>query len=386
VKAVADHVHSLGLKFGICEDAGTATCAGYPGSLQHETQDANPFASWGVDYLKYDNCNNEGIPSQTRYTTMSNALKATGRPIMFSLCSGGQENVWTWGAGVDNMWRTTGDIADNFSSMLANFHSNVGLAAYAGPGGWNDPDTLESGNGGMNATEDQSQYSLWAEMALPLIEGSNIINASSQTLSILTNKAVIAVDQDPLGKQGTEVSSSGGLDVLAKPLANGDAAVALFNENGYTAAITTSAAAVGKSGASSYTLANLWSGAVSTTSGTISACVPAHGTVMYRVAGGSSGGGGGSSGGTGTGEVHAVGAGKCLDDPGSTTTLATQMQIWDCNGGTNQTWTHTSSGQLTVTVGGTTFCLDASGQGTSPGTKAIIWTCNGQYNQQWTLG
>ena len=379
MKAVADYVHSLGLKFGIYEDAGTATCAGYPGSLGHETQDANLFASWGVDYLKYDNCNNEGIPAQTRYTTMSNALKATGRSILFSLCSWGTENVWTWGAGVGNMWRTTGDIADNFSSMLSNFHSNVGLAAYAGPGGWNDPDMLETGNGGMTATEDQSQFSLWAEMAAPLIDGSNIINASSQTLSILTNKAVIAVDQDPLGKQGTEVSSAGGLDVLAKPLANGDVAVALFNETGSTATITTSAAAIGKSGASSYTLTDLWSGAVSTTSGTISASVPAHGTVMYRVSGGSTSTGGGA------GELHAVGAGKCLDDPNSTTTLATQQQIWDCDGGANQTWTHTSSNQLTVTVGGSTLCLDASGQGTSPGTKAILWTCNGQANQEWTV-
>ncbi len=379
MKAVADYVHSLGLKFGIYEDAGTATCAGYPGSLGHETQDANLFASWGVDYLKYDNCNNNGIPGQTRYTTMSNALKATGRSILFSLCSWGQESVWTWGGGVGNMWRTTGDINASFGSMLSIFHSNVGLAAFAGPGGWNDPDMMEIGNG-MSATEDQSQFSLWAEMASPLIDGSNIINASSQTLSILTNKAVIAVDQDPLGKQGTEVSSSGGLDVLAKPLANGDVSVALFNETGSTATITTSAAAVGKSGASSYALTNLWSGATSTTSGTISATVPAHGTVMYRVAGGSSGGGGGSA-----GAVHAVGAGKCLDDPNSTTTLGTQMQIWDCNGGANQAWTHTSSNQLTLTVGGTSLCLDASGQGTSAGTKVETWTCNGQANQQWTL-
>ena len=380
IAPVAAYVHSLGLKFGIYEDGGTETCAGYPGSLGHETQDANLFASWGVDYLKYDNCNNEGISSQTRYTTMRNALAATGRSILFSLCSWGQESVWTWGAGVGNMWRTTGDIADNFSSMLSNFHSNVGLAAYAGPGGWNDPDMLETGNGGMSETEDQSQFSLWAEMAAPLIDGSNIINASSQTLSILTNKAVIAVDQDSLGKQGTEVSSSNGLDVLAKPLANGDVAVALFNENSSTETITTSAAAIGKSGSSSYTLTDLWSGAVTTTSGTISASVPAHGTVMYRVSGGSTG----TS--PTTGEIHAVGAGKCLDDPDWATTSGTQQQIWDCNGGTNQTWTHNSSNQLTLTpAAGSTFCLDASGQGTTPGTKVIIWPCNSQANQQWTL-
>lgn len=284
ISGTAAYVHSLGLKLGIYEDAGTATCAGYPGSLGHETTDAKSFAAWGVDYLKYDNCNNQGISAQTRYTAMRDALKATGRPILFSLCSWGQESVWTWGAGVGNSWRTTGDISANFASMLSIFHQNVTLAQFAGPGGWNDPDMLEIGNG-MSTTENRSEFSLWAEMAAPLIAGTNIAGATSTTVGILTNKAVIAVDQDSLGKQGREVSSSGGLDVLAKPLANGDVSVALFNETGATATITTSAAAIGKSGASHYTLTNLWTGATSTTTGTISASVPAHGTVLYRVAG-----------------------------------------------------------------------------------------------------
>nr|WP_246508336.1 cellulose binding domain-containing protein [Actinocrinis puniceicyclus] len=283
ISGTASYVHSLGLKLGIYEDAGTATCAGYPGSLGHESTDANSFASWGVDYLKYDNCNNNGISAQTRYTAMRDALAATGRNILFSLCNWGQENVWTWGANVGNSWRTTGDINASYSSMLSIFHSNVALASYAGPGHWNDPDMLEVGNG-MSATEQQSEFSLWSEMAAPLIAGTNIANASSATLGILTNKNVIAVDQDSLGRQATEVTG-GGLDVLAKPLANGDVAVALFNEGGSSATITTSAAAIGKSGASSYTLTNLWTGAITTTTGTISASVPSHGTVMYRVAG-----------------------------------------------------------------------------------------------------
>ncbi|HET9169907.1 MAG TPA: ricin-type beta-trefoil lectin domain protein [Actinospica sp.] len=380
ISGTAAYVHSLGLKLGIYEDAGTATCAGYPGSLGHETTDANSFASWGVDYLKYDNCNNNGISAQTRYTAMRDALAATGRSILFSLCNWGQENVWTWGAGVGNSWRTTGDINASFSSMLSNFHTNVGLASYAGRGGWNDPDMLEVGNG-MSGTEDQSEFSLWAEMAAPLISGTNIANASSSTLSILTNSRVIAVDQDSLGRQGTEVSSAGGLDVLAKPLANGDVSVALFNETGTTATISTSAAAIGKSGASSYTLTNLWTGATSSTTGAISASVPAHGTVMFRVAGGSTGGGNPGT----TGEVHAVGAGKCLDVPNASTTPGTQVQIWDCAGGSGQTWTSTSSGALTVYSGSTQLCLDASGGQTSPGTKVETWTCNGQTNQQWTL-
>jgi alpha-galactosidase len=256
----------------------------------------------------------------------------------------------------------------------------VNLAAYAGPGGWNDPDMLEIGNG-MSATEDRSEFSLWAEMAAPLISGTNIANASSTTISTLTNTRVIAVDQDSLGKQGTMVSSSGGLDVLAKPLANGDVSVALFNETGSTATISTSAAAIGKTGASSYTLTDLWSGATSTTSGTISASVPAHGTVMYRVAGGTTGPGGGST----PGEIHAVGAGKCLDVPNSSTTGGTQLDIATCTGAANQIFTHTSGNQLTVYSGSSQQCLDANNKGTTAGTKVIIWSCNGQTNQQWLI-
>jgi alpha-galactosidase len=386
IAAVASYVHSLGLKLGIYEDAGTATCAGYPGSYGHEQQDANLFASWGVDYLKYDWCN---IPfssfpgqshqqvAQTLYTRMRDALAATGHPIVFSMCNGWDSSVrpWTWAAPVANLWRTTTDIQPNFSSMLSNFHTNVALASSAGPGAWNDPDMLEIGNG-MSATENQSEFSLWAEMAAPLIAGTNLASASSATLSILTNKAVIAVDQDPLGKQGTEVSSASGLDVLAKPLANGDVSVALFNETGSAATISTTAAAIGKTGSSSYTLTNLWTGATSTTTGTISAAVPAHGTVMFQVAGGSS-----ST--NPSGEIHAVGAGKCLDVPNSAQANGTQVDIWTCNGGSNQSWTYTSSRQLTVYGGAK--CLDAYNNQATPGTKAEIWDCNSGANQQWQV-
>ncbi|GAA1858000.1 glycoside hydrolase family 27 protein [Actinomadura bangladeshensis] len=384
IAAVADYVHSLGLKFGIYEDAGTATCAGFPGSYGHEQQDAGLFASWGVDYVKYDWCNVpfSGFPGQshqqvarTLYTRMRDALAATGRPIVFSMCNGwdGSVQPWTWAAPVANLWRTTVDIQPSYSSMLSNFRTNVGLARYAGPGAWNDPDMLEIGNG-MSAVEDRTEFSLWAEMAAPLIEGSDVADPSPATLSVLTNKAVIAVDQDPLGEQGTQVSSSGGLHVLAKPLANGDVSVVLFNETGSTATISTTAAAVGKSGASSYTLTDLWTGGTSTTTGTISASVPAHGTVMYRMAGGTT---------TPSGAVRAVGAGKCLDVPNSTQDNGAQVQIWDCNGGSNQSWTRTSSRQLTAYGG--TKCLDAYDNQTSPGTKVEIWDCNGGANQQWQV-
>jgi alpha-galactosidase len=384
IAAVASQVHSLGLKLGIYEDAGTATCAGYPGSYGHEQQDARLFASWGVDYLKEDWCN---IPfgdfsgqshqqvAQTLYTRMRNALSSTGRAIVFSMCNGWDSSVQpaNWAGPVANLWRTTVDIQPNFTSLLNNFHVNVGLAAHAGPGAWNDPDMLEIGNG-LTTTEGQAEFSLWAEMAAPLIEGANVVRPSSATLSILTNKAVIAVDQDSLGKQGTQVSSSGGHDVLAKPLANGDVSVVLFNETGSAATISTTASAIGKSGSSTYTLTDLWTGATSTTSGTISASVPAHGVVMYRVAGGGSG--------TTSGQIHAVGAGRCLDVPNSTQTNGTQLEIWDCNGGAGQIWA-SAGGRLTVYNGAK--CLDAYDNQTTAGTKVEIWDCNGGANQQWQV-
>ena len=282
IAGTAAYVHSKGLKLGIYEDAGTHTCKGYPGSLGHEYQDAKQFASWNVDYLKYDNCYNQGVSAQTRYTTMRNALQAAGRPMVYSICDIGLSSPWLWAANVGNLWRTTPDIQPNYSSMLSNFHKNVMLAQYAAPGHWNDPDMLEIGNG-MTATEDRTEFSLWAEMAAPLLAGDNLLAATSTTLSILGDKAVIAVDQDSLGRQGRMIRSSAGLDVLAKPLSGGDVSVVLFNETSTTATVSTTASAVGKSGASSYTLTDLWSGAVRTTSSEISASVPGHGVVMYRV-------------------------------------------------------------------------------------------------------
>jgi alpha-galactosidase len=288
ISGVASYVHGKGLKLGIYEDAGTATCAGYPGSLGHEQQDANLFASWGVDYLKYDNCNNTGVPAPQRYTAMRNALAATGRPILFSICDWGQEGPWNWGPGLGNLWRTTGDISDNYASMTGIFHSNVGLAPHSAPGAWNDPDMLEIGNGGMTAPEYRSEFSLWAEMAAPLLSGTDLRSASADTLAIYTNRDVIAVDQDPLGAQGRLVASASASNqhVLAKPLANGDVAVLLFNESGSAATFGTTATAAGVTPASTYTLTDLWAHTSRTTGGDISASVPAHGVVMYRVSGG----------------------------------------------------------------------------------------------------
>src|SRR3569833_4325473 len=202
------------------------TCAQtMPGALGHEKQDARLFAAWGVDYLKYDNCNNEGVDAVKRYTDMRDALKATGRPILFSMCEWGENKPWLWAKDVGNSWRTTGDISDGYSSMLGIVHQNKVLSQYAGPGHWNDPDKLEVGNGGMTATEYRSHFSLWAEMAAPLLAGTDLRNPSQTTLDILENKDVIAVDQDALGKQASVISSADGHWVLAKPLATGDVAV-----------------------------------------------------------------------------------------------------------------------------------------------------------------
>jgi alpha-galactosidase len=285
ISGTADYVHSKGLKLGIYEDAGTATCAGYPGSLGHEQIDAQTFADWGVDYLKYDNCNNAGSTTREqyiqRYSAMRDALKATGRPIVYSLCEWGINQPWEWGADVGHLWRTTGDIGDSYFSMLDIAEVNMGLDAFAGPGHWNDPDMLEVGNGGMTDTEYRSHFSLWAIMAAPLLIGTDLREATQATMDILLNKEVIAVDQDRLGIQARHVRSDGGHHVLVKPLADGDKAVALFNASDEPALISPSAAELGLPRRPAYVIRDLW--AHTTRAGRIAATVPPHGTAMYRV-------------------------------------------------------------------------------------------------------
>ncbi|GLZ31868.1 alpha-galactosidase [Lentzea sp. NBRC 105346] len=287
IKAVADYVHSKGLKFGIYTSAGTKTCNkdnGFPGGLNHEESDAQQFASWGVDYLKYDNCNNQGVDAKQRYRKMRDALKKTGRPIVFSLCEWGQNKPWEWASDTGHLWRTTGDINDTWPRTMSIYEKNVVLDKYAGPGHWNDPDMLEVGNGKMSATEYRSHFSLWAVMAAPLLIGSDLRKVNADTFTILENRDVIAVDQDKLGKQGRRIKTTGtsGTDVIVKDLANGDKAVALFNKTGGTATISTSLQEIGF-GSGTATLKDLWSKATRNTTGAISASVPSHGTVIYRV-------------------------------------------------------------------------------------------------------
>ncbi|MFI5913003.1 NPCBM/NEW2 domain-containing protein [Dactylosporangium sp. NPDC051541] len=287
IRGVADYVHGKGLKLGIYGDAGTKTCAGYPGSLGHETTDARTWAGWGVDYLKYDNCNNQSDGSQAdyirRYTAMRDALAAAGRPIVYSICEWGASQPWTWAGGVGQLWRTTGDISDSWPSLRSIIAQNAPLYPYAGPGHWNDPDMLEIGNGEMTATEYRTHMSMWAVMAAPLIIGTDLRTASAETLSILGNRELIAVDQDRLGVQGKVVADSGGLMVLDKPLANGDHAIALYNSTDTLATVGVPAAATGLHRAPAYRLQDLWTGTVLQARTTIAAAVPAHGTVLYRV-------------------------------------------------------------------------------------------------------
>jgi alpha-galactosidase len=244
MKALADYVHSKGLKLGIYSSPGPKTCAGYEGSYGHEDQDAKTYAAWGVDYLKYDLCSFRGIMDKesggdpqkafeiqkAAYEKMHRALVAAGRPIVFSLCQYGWNDVWKWGPEVGgNLWRTTDDINDTYARMSLIGFSQAGLAKYAGPGHWNDPDMLEVGNGGMNEDEYRTHVTLWAILAAPLLAGNDLSKMTPETLALLTNKEVIAVDQDRLGRQGDRVWAEGPREIWAKSLSGGVKAVALFN-------------------------------------------------------------------------------------------------------------------------------------------------------------
>jgi alpha-galactosidase len=285
IKALADYVHHRGLKFGIYTSAGTMTCApgGFPGALDHEERDARQFASWGVDYLKYDNCNTQGRDAIQRYARMSDALRATGRPIVLAVCEWGTTQPYRWARGVGNLWRTTGDIADSWAAVLSIIRQNSALFPYAEPGSWNDPDMLEVGNGGLTGTEARTHFALWAMMAAPLLIGSDLRRATPETLDILTNRDLIAIDQDPLGRQAAVVRNVDGRWVFSKPMAGGTHAVALFNENQVPQVISISAAAAGLTGPGPYQLRDVWTGATTTTTGMITATVPPHGTVVYRI-------------------------------------------------------------------------------------------------------
>eukprot|EP00252_Welwitschia_mirabilis_P013804 TRINITY_DN3042_c0_g1_i1.p1 TRINITY_DN3042_c0_g1~~TRINITY_DN3042_c0_g1_i1.p1 ORF type:complete len:403 (+),score=77.17 TRINITY_DN3042_c0_g1_i1:501-1709(+) len=284
MKSLADYVHSKGLKLGIYTDAGQYTCSKtMPGSLGHEEQDAVTFASWGIDYLKYDNCYNTGLMPQQRYPKMSKALEKAARPIFFSMCEWGDQNPATWAPKIANSWRTTGDIQDNFASVMSLADQNDKWAAYAGPGGWNDPDMLEVGNGKMNTEEYRSHFSLWALMKAPLLIGCDIRSASRETLEIIGNKEVIAVNQDPLGAQGRKVAKNGDLEVWAGPLSNKRVAVILWNRGNGMATITANWADIGLPSNAVAQARDLWahSNLQPNPRGSLSSPVGPHACKMY---------------------------------------------------------------------------------------------------------
>lgn len=229
IKALADYVHSKGLKFGLYTDAGRLTCEKRPGSYQHEEQDIMTYASWGVDYVKIDWCAAEGLDPEVQYPKFRDAIAKSGRSIFFSICNWGVKAPWTWGPHTGNSWRTTGDISDHYDSMVSIGFSQDGLEKFAGPGHWNDPDMLEVGNGGMKHDEYIQHMSLWVILAAPLLAGNDIRNMNDETIAILTNPEVIAVDQDPKGVQGHRVWNEGPMEIWAKPLGDGSQAVGFFN-------------------------------------------------------------------------------------------------------------------------------------------------------------
>nr|AAR02007.1 galactan:galactan galactosyltransferase 1 [Ajuga reptans] len=284
MNALADYVHSKGLKLGIYADAGYFTCSKKtPGSLGNEELDAETFASWGIDYLKYDNCNNDGSKPTIRYPVMTRALMNSGRPIFFAICEWGDMHPATWGYTVGNSWRTSCDIADNWERMVSRADMNEYYADYARPGGWNDPDMLEIGNGGMNKDEYIVHMSLWAISKAPLIIGCDVRNMSKDTLEILTNEEVIAVDKDNLGVQAKKVRMDGDWEVWAGPLSHYRIAVLLLNRGGWTVNITAYWDDIGITSSTSVVARDLWEHKTLTSKfrGSFTAAVDPHTCKFY---------------------------------------------------------------------------------------------------------
>ncbi len=397
MKALGDYIHGKGLKFGIYQVPTGRTCAqrsgtypGSTGSLGHEVQDAQQFAAWGVDYLKYDWCSPDGSRDEqvAAFTKMRDALRATGRPIVYSI----NPNSWhaptgatyNWGE-VADLWRTTEDIKEYWDTGNVNTYplgvvnildETIPLAAQMGPGHWNDPDMLEVGVGtSLTPTEYRSHFALWAIMAAPLIAGNDIRSMSADVSSVLRNADLLAVNQDPAGNGGRRVRDDGATEVIAKALSDGSVAVALLNRGGGTARITASIAEVGLVGAGPFTVKDLWTGATTTVTDAVAADVASHGVAVYRISGGTPAT-------LVTSTLVGAASGRCVDVEGARRADGTATIIFDCQRAANQLWTTTPAGELRVYGD---RCLDAYDQGTAPGTGVIIWPCNGQTNQRWTL-
>jgi alpha-galactosidase len=297
MKALGDYIHSKGLKFGIYSDAGEKTCAGRPGSMGHEYQDALMYAKWGVDYLKYDWCHTGKRNAEEAYATMRDALKASGRPILFSMCEWGTAKPWLWAKDTGNMWRTTGDIDDHWEGkkkwkdgsccslgMLDIVDLQVGLEFFAGPGHWNDPDMLEVGNGGMTTNEYRAHLSLWCILNAPLIAGNDLRSMTPEIKQILTNQEVLAVNQDELGRQASRVWKEGDLEIWAKPMKDGSRAVLLLNRGTSETQITVPWTDLGYPDHLTASIRDLWAHKdLGKFTGKFTAKVPSHDVVVLTV-------------------------------------------------------------------------------------------------------
>ena len=304
IKALADYVHGKGLKLGIYSDAGSKTCGGRPGSRGFEYQDALMYAKWGVDYLKYDWCNTEGLKGEGAYMTMRDALFATGRPIILSICEWGTDTPWIWGPKMGHLWRTTGDIYSCFDCIKDNgtwqahgvmqiLDMQKGLRKYAGPGHWNDPDMMEVGNG-LTPNEDRAHFSMWAMLAAPLIAGNDIRAMPKDVGGVLTNRDVIAIDQDSLGIEGFQYSVRDSVELWFKPLSRGDWAMVVLNRAKAPRAVsfdwgreTVNDSLSGRSasfGNTTYRVRELWTKKdLGTTTKALGATVPAHDVLAVRL-------------------------------------------------------------------------------------------------------
>ncbi|ETK36814.1 alpha-galactosidase [Microbispora sp. ATCC PTA-5024] len=417
MKAIADYIHSKGLKAGIYTDAGRNGCGYYyptgrpaapnSGSEGHYDQDFLQFSQWGFDFVKVDWCggNAEGLNPRTAYQAISDAIgratAQTGRPMVLSVCDWGVQNPWDWAPSMSTMWRTSGDIiywgqSPAMDRVLANFDSAQHPSAQS-PGHYNDPDMLIVGMPGFSAAQNRTHLGLWAVSGAPLLAGNNLATMSSDTRAILTNREVLAVDQDPLGRQGVKVAEDqSGRQVYSKVLSGtGRRAVLLLNRTTSASAVTARWSDLGLSGAAA--VRNLWTGTdAGTFSGSYTTTVPAGEAVLLTVT---------ATGATpsptptpsptvtptvtptptptgSTSAFRGVGSGRCLDVTGASQANGTLAEIWDCNNQANQRWTVTSAGELRVYG---SKCLDVNNRGTADGTSVLIWDCNGQNNQQWRL-
>jgi hypothetical protein len=394
MKAIADYIHSKGLKAGIYTDAGRDGCGYYyptgrpaapgSGSEGHYDQDFLQFSRWGFDFVKVDWCGGsaEKLDARTTYQAISAAVDrasaTTGRPLVLSVCNWGEQGPWNWAPALSTMWRTSTDIiywgqSPTVEAMLRNFDAAQHPSAQS-PGHYNDPDMLMVGMPGFTLAQNRTHLGLWAISGAPLLAGNDLTTMSAETRGVLTNREVLAVDQDPLGRQGVEVADG----VYSKTLTGtGRRAVLLLNRTGTATPVTARWADLGLTGTAA--VRDLWAAADrGSFAGSYTATVPAQGSVLLTVTGAEGVAGGQAA----PARITNRQAGRCLDINDSGTANGLPAQLWDCNAQPNQSWSTTTGRQLAIYGG---KCLDAYGQGRVNGTAVVIWECNGQPNQQWTV-